>query len=289
MSKVRNLPMTPSTPKFIFFGTPYVGRDTLAHLVENGYVPSLVVTSPDAPSGRGHALTACETKEWALSHNLPVITPQKITKEVVEELDAYGTEYALVVAYGKILPQSLIDIFPKGVLNVHYSLLPKYRGASPVEAALLNGDTLTGVSIQKMVKALDAGDVLEEEEVSILPNETTRELRPRLVQIGAELLVTTLPLFLSGEALYTPQDEAQITLTHKITKEEGELNLFEDARLNWNKYRAYAESPGTYFFMERGGKRIRVKIKTAQFDGKTFTPLRVVPEGKQEMDYEALV
>ncbi len=281
--------MTPSHPKFIFFGTPYVGRDTLAHLVDSGYVPCLVVTSPDAPSGRGHILTPCETKEWALAHDLPVITPVKITKEVIEELASYGADYALVVAYGKILPEALIQSFPKGVLNVHYSLLPKYRGASPVETALLNGDTLTGVSIQRMVKALDAGDVLEEEEVSILPTETTRDLRPRLVQIGSELLVTTLPLFLSGEAFYTPQDESRVSHTHKIKKEDGELNLFDDPLKNWNTYRAYAESPGTYFFMDRGGKRIRVKIKTAVFDGKTFTPLRVVPEGKQEMDYSALI
>lgn len=280
--------MTPSTPKFIFFGTPYVGRDTLAHLVEHGYIPSLVVTAPDAPSGRGHKLTACATKEWAREHELPVSTPQKISGDVIAEIAAIGAEYALVVAYGKILPQSLIDIFPKGVLNVHYSLLPKYRGASPVETALLNGDTLTGVSIQKMVKELDAGDVLEEEEVSILPTETTRELRPRLVQIGAELLVTTLPYFLDGTAFYTPQDPAGISHTHKIKKEDGELTLSGDALLNWNTYRAYAESPGTYFFMERGGKRIRVKIKTATYNGKDFIPLRVVPEGKQEMDFTAL-
>lgn len=280
--------MTPSNPTFIFFGTPYVGRDTLAHLVENGYVPTLVVTSPDAPRGRGHTLTSCETKEWAVAHGLPVTTPEKITKDVIEDLATYGAEYALVVAYGKILPEALIQSFPKGVLNVHYSLLPKYRGASPVEAALLHGDTVTGVSIQKMVKALDAGDVLEEEEVSILPNETIRELRPRLVQIGSELLVTTLPRFLSDEAMYTPQNESLVSHTHKIKKEDGELHLSDQAQDNWNKYRAYAESPGTYFFMERSGKRIRVKIKSAQFDGKTFTPLRVVPEGKQEMDWSSL-
>jgi methionyl-tRNA formyltransferase len=206
----------------------------------------------------------------------------------MQEIQAIGAEYALVVAYGKILPQLFIDMFPKGILNVHYSLLPKYRGASPVETALLNGDTLTGVAIQKMVKELDAGDVLEEEEVSILPTETTRELRPRLVQIGAELLITTLPLFLSDEALYTPQDPAHISHTHKIKKEDGELNLSDDALTNWNTYRAYAESPGTYFFMDRGGKRIRVKIKTATYNGKEFIPLRVVPEGKQEMDWSSL-
>ena len=250
MSKVKSPNMNPSTPKFIFFGTPYVARDTLAHLVAQGYVPSLVVTAPDAPRGRGHKMTKCETKEWALERGLPVITPQKITSDVVLELASIGAEYALVVAYGKLLPQSLIDLFPLGVLNVHYSLLPKYRGASPVEAALLHGDTLTGVAIQKMVKELDAGDVLEAEEVSILPNETTRELRPRLVQIGSELLVTTLPLFLTGEAFYTPQDPSLISHTHKIKKEDGELNLSEDATQNWNTYRAYAESPGTFFCMD---------------------------------------
>lgn len=286
--------MNPSTPKFVFFGTPYVARDTLAHLVQCGYIPSLVVSAPDAPRGRGQRLTPCETKEWALLAGLPVITPEKISPEIVAQLLEEGATYALVVAYGKLLPQSLIDLFPLGVLNVHYSLLPKYRGASPVEAALLHGDTLTGVAIQKMVRELDAGDVLDAEEVSILPNETTRELRPRLVQIGAELLVTTLPRFLTGETLYTPQDPSLISHTHKIKKEDGELNLSEDATQNWNTYRAYAESPGTFFCMDLpagrpgAGKRIRVKIKTAQFDGKTFTPLRVVPEGKQEMDFNAL-
>lgn len=280
--------MNPNIPKFIFFGTPYVARDTLSHLVESGYIPSLVVTAPDAPKGRGQNMTPCETKVWALEHGLSVITPEKITKEVITELSSYGTEYALVVAYGKILPQALIDIFPRGVLNVHYSLLPRYRGASPVETALLHGDTVTGVAIQKMVKELDAGDVLEAEEVSILPEETTLELRPRLVHIGAELLVTTLPRFLDGTASYTPQNANQVSHTHKITKTDGELHLTADPLTNWNTYRAYAENPGTYFFRERGGKRIRVKIKTAVFDGKTFTPVRVVPEGKKEMDYSSL-
>lgn len=280
--------MSQSNRTCIFFGTPYVARDTLSYLVEHGYTPTLVVTAPDAPKGRGQVMTPCETKEWAEQHGLSVITPEKITKEVIAEIASHTADYALVVAYGKILPQALIDVFPMGVLNVHYSLLPQYRGASPVETALLRGDTITGVSIQKMVKELDAGDVLEAEEVSILPSETTRELRPRLVRIGAELLVTTLSRFLDGTALYTPQDTERVSHTHKIKKEDGELNLSADALQNWNTYRAYAESPGTYFFRERGGKRVRVKIRTATFDGKNFTPLRIVPEGKQEMDYSSL-
>ncbi len=272
--------------KFIYFGTPYVASDTLALLVQAGYVPSLVVTSPDRPSGRGMQLRACPTKEYALTHGIPVLDPEKLTPEAVETIRSYGATYGIVVAYGKILPQSLIDAFPKGLLNIHYSLLPKYRGASPVEAALLHGDTVTGVAVQKLVKELDAGDILALEEVSIDPNETTKELRPRLINVGAKLLLASLPSFENGTAVFTPQDPTQVSKCGKIKKEEGELSLEGDALQNWNKYRAYAESPGTYFFTEQDGKRIRVKIKTATYQNGVFIPLRVVPEGKSETDYK---
>lgn len=270
--------------KFVYFGTPYVARDTLAALVAAGYEPSLVVTSPDAPRGRGMTLTPCETKAFALEKGLPVLSPEKLTHEVVEEIKAVGAEYAVVVAYGKLLRQSLIDAFPMGAMNVHYSLLPKYRGASPVEAALLAGDTVTGVAIQKLVKEMDAGDVLAMREVAIEDMETTRELRPRLITEGAELLIEILPAFEAGDIRPTAQDHAAATFAKKIAKSEGELDLAGDASLNWRKYRAFAESPGTYFFKD--GKR--VKIKTASFENGIFTPVRVVPEGKNETDYRAL-
>ncbi len=281
--------MQPSTPRFAYFGTPYVARDTLALLVEHGYIPTIVITSPDAARGRGMALTPCETKAWALEHGLPVLSPEKITHECVADMAEYGCEYALVVAYGKILPVALIEAFPKGVLNIHYSLLPKYRGASPVEAALLHGDTVTGVAIQRMVHKLDAGDVLATREVAIDPDETTRELRPRLIREGAELLVDTLPAFVAGTATATPQNEAEATHSGKIKKEEGLLAFPGNDAENWNKYRAFAESPGTYFYMVRDGKPFRVKVKTAKLRHDHFTPERVVPEGKPETDYAALL
>ena len=270
---------------FAYFGTPYVARDTLRILVARGFVPKVVVTSPDAPRGRGMQLTPCETKEWALAHELSVLTPEKITPEFIEMIQAQQCEYAIVVAYGKILPQALIDAFPKGVLNIHYSLLPVYRGASPVEAALLHGDTVTGVTIQQMVYKLDAGDILAQKEVSILPTETTRELRPRLITEGAELLADLLPAFEQGSVIPVPQDESKATHSKKIEKAEGELELAGDPVTNWNKYRAYAESPGTYFFTERSGKRMRVKIVTATFEGGRFLPDRIIPEGKKETSY----
>lgn len=274
---------------FLFFGTPYVARDTLAFLLEKGYRPEAVVTSPDAPKGRGHMLTPCDTKAFALEQDLEVLTPERIDDAFIDSLSKYDAAYAIVVAYGKILPEKLIESFPQGVLNIHYSLLPKYRGASPVEAALLNGDAETGVSIQRMAYELDAGDVLAVKTLSIQSEETTRELRPRLIALGSELLVEILPAFESGSLGGVPQDHTHATHTRKIKKESGELSLSGNDTENWNKYRAYAESPGTYFFMEKGDTRVRVKVRSAKLESGTFVPLRVVPEGKPETDYANLL
>lgn len=281
--------MATSPKPFAFFGTPYVARDTLAHLAKEGYVPEVVVSSPDAPRGRGLTLTPSETKAWALEHELKVVTPETIDADFIEHIKGYGCAYAIVVAYGKILPQTLIDAFPQGILNIHYSLLPKYRGASPVEGALLNGETETGVTIQQMVYALDAGDVLASETTAILPTETTRELRPRLVSLGARLLTDLLPAFEAGTLTPVPQDHTNATSTKKIRKEQGELSLKDSASTNWNTYRAYAESPGTYTFLEKDGARIRVKIRTATLENGVFVPVLVVPEGKNETAYSGLV
>ncbi len=270
---------------FIFFGTPYVARDTLEILKGRGYLPELVVTSPDRPRGRGLTMTPSETKTWAIENGIPVITPEKITDEVVSAIQEYDASYALVAAYGKILPQNLIDSFPLGILNIHYSLLPKYRGASPVEAALLNGDAVTGIAIQRMVYELDAGDLLAVQEVAIEPTETTRELRPRLITIGANLLADILPAFEAETITATPQDNSKATRCKKIQKEDGLLNLNGDAQENWNKYRAYAESPGTYFFVQKGDKSIRMKITHATFENGVFTVTRVIPEGKSEQPF----
>ncbi len=271
---------------FAYFGTPYVSRDTLAILLERGLVPAVVVTSPDAPRGRGLVLTPSETKALALEKGLPVLTPEKLDEAALAEIASYGCELAIVVAYGKILPQALIDMFPKGVLNIHYSLLPKYRGASPVEAALLNGDPETGVTIQKMVFELDAGDVIAVEKTEIGKAETTKELRARLITLGAELLAKILPEYVSGEIVPVPQDHSLATRSGKMKKEDGLISLSDDAMKNWNKYRAYAEWPGTYFFVQKNDKDMRVKIVSAKYENGAFAPVRVTHEGKNEMAYE---
>lgn len=274
---------------FIFFGTPYVASDTLARLLNAGYKPLAVVTNPPAPVGRGRVITPSPTHTLAQENSIPVFTPEKITSEFIQELQELNADYALVVAYGKILPQELIDIFPLGLLNIHYSLLPKYRGASPVEAALLNGDTVTGVSIQKLALEMDAGDILVQKEETVLRDDTTTTLRARLIELGASALVDILSSFENGTATFVPQDHTQATRCRKIKKEEGELDLLSDAQTNWNKYRAYIENPGTYFFVAQGDKKVRVKIKSAKLEKGVFTPLRVVPENKSEMDYSVFL
>jgi len=267
--------------KFTFFGTPKVASETLAYLLAHGFTPSLVVTSPDAPQGRGLVLTPSPTKVLALEHGIQAMTPKKLDETTIREIQDFKCDYALVVAYGKIFPESLIAAFPKGVLNVHYSLLPKYRGATPMESALLAGERETGVTIQKMVKELDADDIIAQESVEIGSDETARELRPRLIDLGAEMLVKTLPQYLKGEISPVQQDASLATRAPKIKKEQGELNLNVDGVTNWNKYRAYADTIGTYFFKD--GKR--TKVVKASFKNGLFTIERIIPEGKREMDY----
>jgi len=272
--------MNPSN-KFVYFGTPTVASETLAILLEHGFIPSLVVTSPDAPRGRGLVLTPSPVKVLASTHDLPIITPEKLEDETTAKIVSYGCDYALCVAYGKIFPESLIETFAKGVLNIHYSLLPKYRGATPLEAALLSGDKVTGITIQKMVKALDAGDIIAQKSTPIDENETARELRPRLIALGAKLLVDTLPAYIRGEIQPIAQDPTLATHVGKLKKEDGLLDLSAPAETNWNKYRAFADSIGTYFFTNNK----RIKIISASYKNGVFTPERIVPEGKNEMSF----
>ena len=247
-------------------------------------MPALVVTSPDAPRGRGLVLTPSPTKVFALEHNLPIMTPNVLDESAITDIKKYDCDYAVVVAYGKIFPDSFFTVFPKGMLNIHYSLLPKYRGATPLETALLRGEKETGVTVQQVVREVDAGDMLAQETTQIGEDETARELRPRLIEMGAHLLIATLPAFERGEMMPIPQDSSRATRAYKIKKEDGLLDLAGDARENWNKYRAYADSIGTYFMKD--GKR--VKITDAEFVRQPtdkFRVLRVIPEGKREQDF----
>jgi len=266
---------------FAFFGTPEVASKTLAILKEHGYLPRVIITSPDRKRGRGLIETASPVSDFAHANNIPCLKPERIDEEFMQQFKAYACDIAIVVAYGVILPQSLIDTPPKGTYNIHYSLLPQYRGASPLEQALLHGDEKTGISIQRMVFRLDSGPLISQVPTQIDEHDTKESLRERLIILGGETLVSLMPEIRDGTYTETPQDESQATICKKIKKEDGEINPDNHSRETWNKYRAFSGWPGIFFF--KNGKRI--KITKASFTNNSFTIERVIPEGKKEIEY----
>ena len=278
--------------KFAFFGTPEIAAETLEILKNNGFFPALIVTSPDRSQGRHMILTPPPVKIWAEKNNILVLQPEKLDKNlIIESFDLF-----IVVAYGKIFPEWLINMPRHGTVNIHYSLLPKYRGASPVQTAILNGDSKTGVTIQKMVKELDAGPIIAQEKVAINPDEKTPELLERLTKVGGELLAQTLPDYVEGKILLKEQDHSQATSCRKIKKEDGlipdpresALGPRESAML-YNKFRAFFEWPRTYFIRDNPldparGKQ-RIIIADAKMENGKFKIKKILPEGKNEIAY----
>jgi methionyl-tRNA formyltransferase len=277
---------------YIFLGTPDVASKTLGILKENGYLPSLIITSPDKPQGRKMIMTPPPVKAWAKENNVPYLQPEKIDQEFINKISEPEAlpmashrqglwQLFIVVAYGKILPEDFIKLSKLGTINIHYSLLPKYRGASPVEAALLNGDEETGISIQQMEYKLDSGLILVEEKVKIDINDTKDTLKEKLIKIGGDLLCKILPEILNQKIEGEIQNEENATFCKKIKKEYGEIDPNGNSMENWNKYRAYQGWPGVFFFKD--GKRI--KITKARYENDSFIIERVIPEGKKEINY----
>lgn len=268
-----------------FFGTPPFTTDFLDALVASGYSPSLVVTGPDRPVGRGMVLTSPEPKVWAASHGVQVLQPEKLNDEFFAELSQTPWDLFVVVAYGKIMPERVIGLPKYGTINVHYSLLPKYRGATPVESALLNGDTTTGVTIQQMAYKLDSGAILATKEIPIDPTDTTPTLRNTLNTEALQLLLSLIKNILEHNTTPVVQDESLVTSCKKISKEDGEINLTDDDVTNDRKFRAYTPWPGSYFFQDVGGKMLRIKITKAHLDGEQFVIDEIIPENGKRISY----
>ena len=276
-------------PNIAFWGTPELTTAYLDALEAAGMQPVVIVTNPDRPKGRGQELSPTPAKVWGLAHNVPVLTPLKRDDAFYNELANYDLDLSVVVAYGSILPERFIDLPRRRTLNVHYSLLPRFRGASPTEAAILAGDTETGCSIQIMAKAMDTGPVIAEEHTTIAPDETTPELRARLSEMGAKMLVHILPHYMLGETVAMPQNEMFATTCGKIAKEDGLLDLDAEGISNYRKYRAFAEWPRTYFFAKNDDKDVRVIITKAHMENDAFVIDRVIPEGKKEVSYKDFI
>lgn len=231
--------------RLVYLGTPAFAVPTLERIVEAGHTVLAVVTQPDRPRGRGQHPAPPPVKESALRLGLPVEQPERVRRpEVLEFLRGLAPEVMVVVGYGQIIPQSIIDLAPLGIINVHASLLPKYRGAGPIQWAILNGETRTGVTTMRIDAGLDTGDMLLKAETEIAPDENAIELGRRLATLGADLLLTTLEGLAHGTITPQPQNAAEASYAPLLRKEDGVLDWKQPAAALHNKVRGLQPWPG---------------------------------------------
>jgi methionyl-tRNA formyltransferase len=280
--------------RYAFFGTGPLAESVLASLERGGFTPSLIITKPDAPQGRHMVLTPPTIKVWAEMKHLDVYQPEAL-KELPEDSPLRTEEYDLfiVASYGKIIPEDILHIPAKGVLNVHPSLLPKYRGPSPIESALLDGVMTTGVSIMKLDAGMDTGPILVQSAFIINPESTAGTLEVECGQMGGELLIQVLPHYMEGTLTPKEQSQEGATICKKITKDLGEITLMTNGAEVQRKFRALTPWPSIYFFVDHKEKQMRVKVTAVDLtligsDSLVASDVitKVIPEGKHEMTFE---
>ncbi|MFC1915667.1 methionyl-tRNA formyltransferase [Chloroflexota bacterium] len=253
--------------RILFMGTPEFAVTPLEHLILNQYQVVAVYTRPDKPAGRGRSPVPSPVNKAALTWKLPVVQPVSLKPtEVVAQLADFQPDVIVVAAFGQILPQSVLDIPRYGCINIHPSLLPRFRGASPVAAAILAGDEFTGVSIMLMDSGLDTGPILAQEQVAISPQDTTGSLTDKLSQIAARFLLEVLEHWKGGEITPQPQNKADATYSSPITKGEGEINWHLSAVDIWRRVRAFQPWPGSYTGWR--GRRLEI-IEAVPLPGKS--------------------
>ena len=280
-------------PKFVFFGTPDIAVYALEEMASFGFVPSLIVCNPDAPVGRKQTITPPPAKVWAQANNVPVFQPTTLKdREELSVLTKTDFDFFVVLAYGKIMPEWLIELPKYGTINAHPSLLPKFRGASPIRSSLLHDLSAVGVTIMQMDKELDHGPILTQMPVALygvpIPG---RQLDTTLARMSGDLLVDVMQKIPKGEIAPIPQDHTQATFCTKITKDMAEVPLDphqlptgETALAIYHKICAFDGWPGAFFFYNDK----RIKITEAYYDEVmgTLTITRIIPEGKREMDWQ---
>jgi len=247
--------------RVIFMGTPAFAVPSLQCLIDNSYEVVGVYTQPDKPSGRSRHLASPPVKQLAVEKQIPVKQPDTLKSvEAVEELASFEPDLIVVAAFGRILPREMLSLPRFGCLNVHPSLLPRHRGPSPIANAILCGDQCTGVTIMLVEQVLDSGPILSRRELIISPEDTTGSLSSRLAQMGAQLLMETLPGWIRGEIEPKAQEEALVTHSRKITSDEGRIDWQLSAEEIWRQIRAYNPWPGSYAYWQ--GKRLKVHQAT---------------------------
>nr|WP_320115109.1 methionyl-tRNA formyltransferase [uncultured Desulfuromonas sp.] len=253
------------TIRTVFMGTPDFALDTLQGLIESGVQMVGVYTQPDRPKGRGKKLAAPPVKELALQHEIPVFQPQKLRdEEAVKQLRSLSPDLIVVVAYGQILPQAVLDIPKYGCINVHASLLPRHRGAAPINKAIIDGDPMTGVTTMMMDIGLDTGDMLVKKSLPIHPEETAGQLHDRLAPLGREAMEETLARLCAGTLVREKQDDNLSTYASMMKKEDGLIDWSRDARQIHNLVRGLDPWPSAYTLLD--GQTLKV-AKTRCVDG----------------------
>ncbi|HEY8962388.1 MAG TPA: methionyl-tRNA formyltransferase [Luteolibacter sp.] len=263
--------------RIAFLGTGEIAIPSLQRLIAEGLKPVVLVTQPDKPVGRHHTLTPPAIKTVAIEAGIPVLQPEKV-KEAIDELASLDLDLMVVMAYGQILPKKLIALPKIACINLHASLLPKYRGAACIQAAIEAGDSETGITVMHVVKALDAGDIILAKSTLIGEQETGGELHDRLAELAPEAMWEAIGQFVDGTATRTPQDEAQVSYISKLDRDHGRLDFTRSAIELERQIRAYDPWPGTFTVLTEAGKERRLKV---------FPPVEVLnrdlPPGEWEM------
>lgn len=280
---------------FIFFGTGALAESVLAALVRAGYIPKYVVTKADAPRGRHMQLASPYIKTWCELKGIPILQPESL-KELPSDSPLYNTTYDvfIVASYGKLIPEKILAAPRMGILNVHPSLLPLYRGPSPIESVLLDGTMTTGVTIIKLDKEMDHGPILAQSAFTLSLYANAGTLEVSCGQLGGELLTSLLPHYLDGSLIPKEQDHAKATVCKKITKDLGLITLEDDIDVVRRKFRALTPWPMLYFFIQHKERTVRVKVNEIDLVSEDKESRSVVdyiisvtPEGKNEMDWES--
>ena len=259
--------------KIVFMGTPAAAVPTLERILKDGHEVVAVYSQPDRPSGRGNKISFSSVKQFAVDNGLPVFQPVKIKiPETIETFRSHDADVAVVVAYGRILPETFLSAYPKGAINVHFSLLPKYRGAAPVNWAIVNGETRTGVTTMKMDAGLDTGGILLKRVTEIGKSETTPELMEKLSLLGADLLSETIAMY--DELVPQPQDGSLATFAPMMRKEDGLITWTSSARDIANRVRGFQPFP-TAFTSYQDKKLTLWKTESAE-DSLSGSPGQIV-------------
>ncbi len=263
----------------VFLGTPRFAVPTLEALIAAGHNVRAVYTQPDRPSGRGQELAQSAVKNAAIAHGIPVLQPERIRRpDEILKLAEFQVSAMVVVGYGQILPQAIIDLAPLGIINVHGSLLPKYRGAAPIQWAIANGETRTGVTTMRINAGMDTGDMLLKAELDILPEDTSPELAERLSALGARLLIDTLRGLEAGTIAAQPQDNTLATYAPILKKEDGRVDYNRPARQIVDRLRGFTPWPGANTsFRGSKWKILAAKFRETNCDG---IPGQIHADGK---------